>query len=109
MARTYETDRAQRAATIARRKEVREAFHPDGARKARTLGGKQEVGFASDTSRVTGESKRRLHEHVARAAALGPKPAPAWTRPASWMRSRACPSASLAGRYTTRKGKPQAA
>ena len=37
-----------------------------------TLGGEQEIGFASDTERVTGESKRRLQEHVARAVAFGP-------------------------------------
>lgn len=63
----------QRAASIARRKELWEALHPtEGDRISVTLGGKQKVEFATDTQRATGEDRRRTNEHLARASALGP-------------------------------------
>lgn len=63
---------AQRAAAISRRKELWEILHPEGARISRTPGGDQQVGFAGDTEKATGESRRRTQEHLARAASLGP-------------------------------------
>lgn len=42
------------------------------ARNPRGSGGRGNVGFAEDTQRATGESKRRLQEHVSRAETLGP-------------------------------------
>lgn len=62
---------AQRAAAIKRRKEVWGQLHPEGGRISPTPGGDQMVGFASDTATISGESKRRINEHVARAEALG--------------------------------------
>lgn len=70
---------AQRAATIARRKEVWEALHPESSRRNPPTG-KAGYGnpphaaksFATDTMEKTGESDRRTREHLSRAAALGP-------------------------------------
>lgn len=62
---------AQRAAAIKRRKVIWEALHPEGGRITPTLGGAQSVGFAADTAAVSGESKRRINEHLSRADALG--------------------------------------
>lgn len=64
---------AQRAATIARRKEVWEALHPEETRRNPAgLGGRGNLGFAGDVERVTGEDQRRTREHLRRAESLGP-------------------------------------
>jgi hypothetical protein len=63
---------AQRAAAVARRKELWEALHPETGRIPPTLGGRGNSSFSSDTEKATGESKRRLNEHLSRADALGP-------------------------------------
>jgi hypothetical protein len=63
---------AQRAIAIGRRKEIWEALHPETARIPRSLGGRGNIGFSEDTERATGESKRRLQEHISRAESLGP-------------------------------------
>ncbi|MBS0467486.1 MAG: hypothetical protein JSS31_09510 [Proteobacteria bacterium] len=62
---------AQRAQAIKRRKAIWEALHPEGGRISPTPGGDQKIWFAADTGAVTGESKRRINEHLARAEALG--------------------------------------
>ena len=62
---------AQRAVAISRRKELWEVLHP-GGNSVPTLGGEQRVGFAGDTAKAAGLTKRAINEHVARAAALGP-------------------------------------
>ena len=62
---------SQRAQAIKRRKAIWEALHPEGGRISPTPGGEQKIGFAADTGAVTGESKRRINEHLARAEALG--------------------------------------
>ena len=59
------------ASAIKRRKEIWEALNPEGGRTSPTLGGVQEVGFASDTAKASGESKRTINQHLARAEALG--------------------------------------
>lgn len=65
------TNPAQRAAAIKRRKQIWEALHPEGGRISPTLGGQQVVGFAADTASLSGESKRRINEHLSRAESLG--------------------------------------
>jgi hypothetical protein len=62
---------AQRAAAIARRKQIWEALHPESGRNPPTLGGRGNVSFAADTAAASGESKRRINEHLSRAVALG--------------------------------------
>lgn len=62
---------AQRASAIKRRREIWAAMHPKGGRISPTPGGEQVIGFAADTAASTGESKRRINEHLARADALG--------------------------------------
>lgn len=62
---------SQRASAIKRRKAIWEALHPEGGRISPTPGGDQKIGFATDTASVSGESKRRINEHLARAEALG--------------------------------------
>lgn len=63
---------AQRAQAIKRRKAIWEALHPaESGRNPPTLGGRGKTSFAADTGAVTGESKRRINEHLARAEALG--------------------------------------
>lgn len=49
-----------------------EALHPadKGGKTIPTLGGEQQVGFASDTAAVSGESKRAINQHLARADVL---------------------------------------
>lgn len=70
---------AQRTTHIARRKQVWEALHP-GEIQVRKLfppeigykkPPKQEKGFAAETAAVSGESKRSINQHIARAQALG--------------------------------------
>ena len=62
---------SQRAQAIKRRKAIWEALHPEGGRISPTPGGEQKIGFAADTGAVTGESTRRINQHLARAEALG--------------------------------------
>lgn len=62
---------AQRASAIKRRKEVWEAMHPGGGKTVPTLGGDQDVGFASDTAAAAGITKRAINQYVSRAEALG--------------------------------------
>lgn len=50
---------------------VWEAMHPESGRIPPSSGGRGNVGFAEDTARTAGESKRRINEHVSRAEALG--------------------------------------
>ena len=75
---------AQRAAAIKRRKEIWEVLHPtvggttcptnedpDLRRDGRRKGPQHEKDFAADTESKTGEWKRDINRHVARAEALG--------------------------------------
>lgn len=62
---------AQRAAAIARRKQIWEALHPESGQTLPTLGGRGNVAFAADTARITGEPKRTVNNHLSRASALG--------------------------------------
>ena len=60
------------ASAIKRRKEIWEALNPgEGGKTVPTLGGDQEVGFASDTAVSAGMTKRAINQHLARAEALG--------------------------------------
>jgi len=62
---------AQRSSAIRRRKEIWTALHPEeSGRNSPTLGGRGNTSFASETAEVSGESKRRINEHLARAEAL---------------------------------------
>lgn len=69
---------AQRAAAIKRRREIWAALHPDaggpscptGRRPDGKFGDGQQQ-FSADTATVTGESKRDINRHLARADALG--------------------------------------
>jgi len=70
---------AQRAASIARRKELWEILHPESSRRNPPTGNigygnppPAAKSFAADTQERTGESDRRTREHLARAASLGP-------------------------------------
>ena len=56
---------------IKRRKQIWEALHPETGRNPPTLGGRGNTSFAAETEAVSGESKRRINEHLARADALG--------------------------------------
>lgn len=62
---------AQRAAAIARRKQIWEALHPEGGKTVPTLGGHQVVGFAADTCAAASLTKRAVNQHLSRAATLG--------------------------------------
>lgn len=65
---------AQRAAAIKRRKQIWEAMHPtppsESGRTPPTLTGRGNKAFAADTATASGESKRRINEHLARATAV---------------------------------------
>lgn len=66
---------AQRAAAVARRKEIWEVMHPtelspESGINSRRPGRPAE--FATDTAKATGENPKRTREHLARAEALGP-------------------------------------
>jgi len=70
---------AQRAAAIARRKELWEVLHgsaesadPSTDSLGRRKSPQQRKTFAADTQDKTGEDQRRTREHLARAEALGP-------------------------------------
>ncbi|MGS1076669.1 ParB N-terminal domain-containing protein [Pseudoxanthomonas beigongshangi] len=65
---------AQRAAAVARRKEIWEVMHPtelspESGINSRRPGRPAE--FATDTAKATGENPKRTREHLARAEALG--------------------------------------
>lgn len=62
---------AQRAAAIARRKQIWEALHPEGGKTVSTLGGVQQVAFAADTAKAAGMTKQSINQHLSRASALG--------------------------------------
>lgn len=62
---------AQRAAAIKRRREIWTALHPEGGNSVPTPGGLQVQQFAADTAKVSGQSKRSINQHLARADALG--------------------------------------
>lgn len=72
---------SQRAQAIKRRKAIWEALHPGGKLEVGQIGPPQDVAhggarpqrveFANDTAKVTGESKRDVNRHLARAEALG--------------------------------------
>ena len=62
---------SQRAQAIRRRKQIWEALHPETGRNPPTLGGRGNTSFAAETEAVSGESKRRINEHLARAEAIG--------------------------------------
>lgn len=69
---------AQRAGAIRRRKQIWEAMHPTGGTSCpgslsdgRKAGPQHEQGFAAETAAVTGQSKKDINRHVARAEALG--------------------------------------
>ena len=71
---------AQRAAAIKRRREIWAALHPEGKLEVGQAvppqaghGGArpQKNAFAADTATITGESKRDINRHLARADALG--------------------------------------
>lgn len=51
-------------------KSTRNAYPPAG-RNPPTLGGRGNTSFAAETEAVSGESKRRINEHLARAEAIG--------------------------------------
>lgn len=64
---------AQRAAAIARRKQIWEALHPEGVSGQivpKPKGGRPNE-FASETAAVSGETKRDINRHLSRASALG--------------------------------------
>ena len=74
-----ELSAAQRAASIKRRKEIWEVLHPDQVGQLvppDSVGYKkpppQSKAFAADTAKASGESKRDVNRHIARAEALGP-------------------------------------
>lgn len=70
---------AQRASHIKRRKEIWVAMHPEtggtncptSLSDGRKAGPQHEQGFAAETAAVSGESKRDVNRHIARAEALG--------------------------------------
>lgn len=73
---------AQRAQAIKRRKEIWEALHPVvkaaievgevcPPQNKHPMARQQEHGFAASTASVTGEAKRTINQHLARAEALG--------------------------------------
>lgn len=64
---------AQRAAAIKRRREIWTALHPESGTSGPTLPmtGRGNTQFAADTAKVSGESKREVNRHLARADALG--------------------------------------
>lgn len=71
---------AQRAAAIKRRKQIWDALHPESNGTAcpttrvsarGRIGEGRPVEFAADTAKVSGESKRDINRHLARADALG--------------------------------------
>lgn len=66
-----ELSAAQRAKAIKRRREIWEAMRPESGRIPPTSGGRGNTSFAAETSSASGESKRRVNEHLARAEALG--------------------------------------
>lgn len=62
---------AQRAAHVKRRKQIWEALHPNSGTNCPSLGGRGVTSFAAETAEVSGDSKRDVNRHIARADALG--------------------------------------
>lgn len=62
---------AQRAAAIARRKQIWEALHPEGGTICSTSRTNQVQKFAADTAALSGQSKKDINRHLSRASALG--------------------------------------
>lgn len=68
---------AQRASAIKRRKQIWEALHPNSGKSFPTIPDDVQRGpgrpkeFAAETAEVSGESKRAINQHLARADALG--------------------------------------
>ncbi len=65
---------AQRAVAINRRKQIWEALHPEQSGTAcptLPVTGRGNTQFAAETASVSGESKRAINRHLARADALG--------------------------------------
>ena len=64
---------SQRTGYTKRRAQIFEALHPSekGGKTIPTLGGDQRIGFAADTAMSTGQTKRSINQHLARADALG--------------------------------------
>lgn len=65
----------QRTAHIKRRKQIWEALHPNSGKTFPTITEERGPGrpkeFAAETAAVSGESKRSINQHVARADAIG--------------------------------------
>lgn len=68
---------AQRAAAIARRKQIWEALHPTGGNSFSTgrnpdgRFGEGQQQFAADTAKAAGMTKQSINQHLSRASALG--------------------------------------
>lgn len=68
---------SQRAQAIRRRKQIWEALHPNSGKSFPTIPDDVQRGpgrpkeFAAETAEVSGESKRAINQHLARADALG--------------------------------------
>ena len=63
---------SQRAQAIKRRKAIWEALHPaETTTSCRSLGGRGNTDFASETAAVSGYNVRSVQRHIARAEALG--------------------------------------
>lgn len=63
---------SQRAQAIKRRKAIWEALHPaETTTSCRSLGGRGNTDFASETAAVSGDNVRSVQRHIARAEALG--------------------------------------
>ena len=81
MPRDGPNGRCQRAQAIKRRRQIWDALHPEEIQVGKVCppesvtGYKQpppqEKGFAASTAAVSGESKRSINQHLARAEALG--------------------------------------
>lgn len=63
---------AQRAASIARRREIWGALHPNSGQSLPENARGRPREFAGDTESSTGEAKRTVNLHLSRADALGP-------------------------------------
>lgn len=64
---------AQRAAAIARRKQIWEALHPNSGTTCPTIprGPGMPSQFAAETAAISGQSKKDINRHLSRASALG--------------------------------------
>lgn len=63
---------AQRAAAIARRKQIWEALHPENSGNSfSTIGPGRPKEFAADTAKAAGMTKQSINQHLSRASVLG--------------------------------------